>query len=240
MHPTQRERNNEEGIPKSGMNEADRANGRESSRKGEWSEGIKTHLAELPERWALALLYNFFLLTSLALAGLLLWKKKEFFSALYVLFSFQHFSMDFLLGVGSALLFLSLLYFLHKLHVVDLPENRYTRLLLYLVSKPFGPFLLSFTSSISEELLFRGFSLPFLATFIGPWLSLLIIALLFMALHIPQYGKRAIIHLFIFFVGTMLGLLFFWRETLWAPIFAHFFYNLVSSFWMRKLFRINN
>ncbi|WP_156920529.1 CPBP family intramembrane glutamic endopeptidase [Thermicanus aegyptius] len=194
----------------------------------------------MPKRWVLALLYNFFLLTSLGLAGLLLWKGKEFFSVLFALFSLQHFPMDFLLGVGSALLFLSLLYFLHKLHAVDLPENRYTRLLRYLVSKPFGPFLLSFTSSISEELLFRGFFLPFLATFIGSWLSLLIIALLFMALHVPQYGKKAIIHLFIFFVGIMLGLLFFRRETLWAPIFAHFFYNLASSFWMRKLFMKNN
>lgn len=88
-----------------------------------------------------------------------------------------------------------------------------------------GAALLAFQVS-SEELLFRGWLLPILAAKWGPWVGLLISALLFSGLH--QYGQPfQPVQFFNQALGGLLfGLLMLRSGTLIAPIMAHFAWNL--------------
>lgn len=188
-------------------------------------------------RWGQALFLNFMLLVGMGLIGILIWQRERSISYLHTLFTSDSFLFDFLLGMITALFLLFLLFFLHRLGLADLPKNRYTDLLRELVKKPSGPFFIALTSSISEEFLFRGVSLPLLQLLMPAWVSLVTISLLFMLLHIPQYAGRRAIHLYIFAVGLLLGLIFYWRGNLIAVIVAHFFYNLGGSYWLRRMDR---
>lgn len=185
-------------------------------------------------RWWQALLLNFLLMTGIGFLFTLVWKGEESIPYILSLLLSDAFLFDFTIGSLSALLLLLILMIMDRLGWAALPKNRYTDLLLQWVKEPAGPFLIALTASVSEEFLFRGVLLPLLILFMPAWPSLLSISLLFMLLHIPQYAGRWIIDLFIFASAILFGLFFLWRGNLIAPIFGHFFYNLGTSYWVRR------
>jgi membrane protease YdiL (CAAX protease family) len=99
----------------------------------------------------------------------------------------------------------------------------------YLVSL----FVMGLLPAISEEMLFRGGLQNFLTRATkNPWLSIVVVSILFSIVHFSVYG-----FLVRFFLGIVLGYIFYATGNLWLSITAHFFNNglIVSS-----IFFMNN
>ena len=90
--------------------------------------------------------------------------------------------------------------------------------------------------AIGEELLFRGY----LQQKLGNWLSnphtaILITAFLFSAIHFHFQGMIPR-----FALGVLLGYLFYWSNSLWLPILAHFVNNAQAVIFSFPLFKIDS
>jgi membrane protease YdiL (CAAX protease family) len=84
--------------------------------------------------------------------------------------------------------------------------------------------IMALIPAICEETLFRGGLQNFLTRSTKmPWLSILVISLIFSVVHFSFYG-----FLSRFFLGIMLGLLYYYSGRLWLSILAHFINNLVA------------
>jgi len=92
-----------------------------------------------------------------------------------------------------------------------------------------GDFIISlvvmgFLPAICEEALFRGGLQNFLTRSTRiPWLSIIIVSLLFSFAHLSFYG-----FLSRFFLGIVLGLIFQYSGKLWLCIIAHFLNNAIA------------
>jgi hypothetical protein len=93
-------------------------------------------------------------------------------------------------------------------------------------------FVIAFMAGISEEIFFRGVLQKSL--FEGTkniHVAIWITAILFSAFHLQFYGfiPRMV-------MGAALGYMFYWSQSLWVPIFAHFANNgtAVLFTWMEK------
>ena len=89
--------------------------------------------------------------------------------------------------------------------------------------------------AIGEELLFRGY----LQQKLGNWLSnphtaILITAFLFSAIHFHFQGMIPR-----FVLGVLLGYLFYWSNSLWLPILAHFVNNAQAVIFSYPLFKVD-
>ena len=81
--------------------------------------------------------------------------------------------------------------------------------------------IMAFLPALCEEALFRGGLQNFLTRSTKmPWLSIIIVSILFSAAHFSFYG-----FLSRFFLGVILGLLYQYSGRLWLNIIAHFFNN---------------
>jgi hypothetical protein len=90
--------------------------------------------------------------------------------------------------------------------------------------------------AIGEELLFRGY----LQQKLGNWLSnphsaILITAFLFSTIHFHFQGMIPR-----FVLGVLLGYLFYWSNSLWLPILAHFVNNAQAVILSYPLFKIDS
>ncbi|MDC0204395.1 CPBP family intramembrane metalloprotease [Flavobacteriales bacterium] len=90
--------------------------------------------------------------------------------------------------------------------------------------------------AIGEELLFRGY----LQQKFGSWLrnphtAILITAFLFSAIHFHFQGiiPRLVL-------GVLLGYLFYWSNSLWLPILAHFVNNAQAVIFSYPLFKVDS
>ena len=84
--------------------------------------------------------------------------------------------------------------------------------------------IMAFIPALCEEALFRGGLQNFLTRSTNiPWLSVLIVSLIFSVAHFSFYG-----FLPRFFLGIILGLLFHYSGRLWLSILAHFINNLAA------------
>ncbi|MGY4689444.1 CPBP family intramembrane glutamic endopeptidase [Salibacterium sp. K-3] len=137
-------------------------------------------------------------------------------------------------GAGAGLLFALLVLSLYYASLIKLPENTYMRLIQKLAGKKYGLFTIAVGAGAAEEFLFRGALLGITARYTGDTTALILISLLFMALHIPQYKGNPVIHTVVFMMGAVLGLLFLITEALWAPFTAHAVYNAVLTYLMKK------
>lgn len=93
--------------------------------------------------------------------------------------------------------------------------------------------------AIGEELLFRGFiQKQLIRSLRNPITGILLAALFFSLIHFQAQRFLAI-----FWLGTVLGLLYFWTKNLWVPIFAHFLNNgmqvVVAWFYQDDLQALN-
>jgi uncharacterized protein len=97
-----------------------------------------------------------------------------------------------------------------------------------LVMKSTGDYILSlivmgFVPAFCEETLFRGGLQNFLTRSTrSPWLAIIIVSCIFSAAHFSFYG-----FLFRFFLGIVLGLIYYYSGRLWLSILAHFINNAV-------------
>jgi membrane protease YdiL (CAAX protease family) len=95
--------------------------------------------------------------------------------------------------------------------------------------KNFGDYLLglvimAFLPALCEETLFRGGLQNFLTRSTrNPWLAILIVSALFSIVHLSFYGFLPRM-----FLGVILGLIFYYTESLWLCILAHFFNNAIA------------
>ncbi|MEM9050548.1 MAG: CPBP family intramembrane glutamic endopeptidase [Bacteroidota bacterium] len=84
--------------------------------------------------------------------------------------------------------------------------------------------IIALLPALGEEMIFRGLLLPILRKWTGNvhvavWVS----AFLFSALHFQFYGFLPRLVL-----GALLGYLFVWTKSLWAPVIAHFVNNALA------------
>ena len=90
--------------------------------------------------------------------------------------------------------------------------------------------------AFGEELLFRGLLQKSLFKKIGKiHISIFITALLFSAIHLHLDGLLPR-----FFLGIILGYLFYWSQSLWIPIIAHFINNAMAIIFSYPFFKSFN
>ena len=84
--------------------------------------------------------------------------------------------------------------------------------------------ILAFLPALCEETLFRGGLQNFLTRATKmPWLSIVIVSILFSAAHFSYYG-----FLSRFFLGVILGLLYQYSGKIWLNIIGHFLNNTIA------------
>ena len=82
-------------------------------------------------------------------------------------------------------------------------------------------FVIAFMAALSEELFFRGLMQRlFIDNKMNPHLAIWVTAILFSAIHVQFFGFAARMIL-----GAILGYLYLYSGTIWAPILAHFMNN---------------
>ena len=85
-------------------------------------------------------------------------------------------------------------------------------------------FIMAFLPALCEEALFRGGLQNLLTRSTRlPWLSIVIVSIIFSAVHFSWYG-----FLSRFFLGIVLGAIFHYSGRLWLCIIAHFFNNALA------------
>ncbi|HWR31931.1 MAG TPA: CPBP family intramembrane glutamic endopeptidase [Chitinophagaceae bacterium] len=84
-----------------------------------------------------------------------------------------------------------------------------------------GLVVMAFIPALCEEALFRGGLQNFMARWTRkPWLSIIVVSILFSALHFSFYGFLSRL-----FLGIVLGVLYEYSGKLWLTVIAHFFNN---------------
>jgi hypothetical protein len=90
--------------------------------------------------------------------------------------------------------------------------------------------------AIGEELLFRGYLQQKLSNWLSnPHTAILITAFLFSAIHFHFQGMIPR-----FVLGVLLGYLFYWSNSLWLPILAHFVNNAQAVIFSCPLFKVDS
>ncbi|GAK09342.1 hypothetical protein JCM19038_3172 [Geomicrobium sp. JCM 19038] len=138
------------------------------------------------------------------------------------------------IGLVSGLLMALLVTGVMVLTGTELPKNEMTELLEQIVRMPGGLLTISLGAGFAEEFLFRGVLVGLVIDVWPVWLVLTLNALLFMAVHVPQYRGKPLMHLTIFIMGLWLAFLFYWTSSLLAPIIAHAIYNGVLGYHLKK------
>ena len=139
------------------------------------------------------------------------------------------------LGIGFAA---SVLYFVVVFTVEKIYSGHTLTLLLYASASAWlVTFAQVFFSPISEEILFRGFVLPQLMDCMPFWKANMIQAILFTAMHWPNWvwvnGFQIwiiVTSVSIFILALFLGWLLRRTNSIWPPIVVHIINNFLASF----------
>ncbi len=90
----------------------------------------------------------------------------------------------------------------------------------------------SLAVGLVEEIPFRGLLLQDLQERYGSWIGIIVSSLLFLLIHFPGWlllglpGLYTIVFVFVF--GCIMSLLFKYTQSLWSPIIAHSFNDMLS------------
>lgn len=85
-------------------------------------------------------------------------------------------------------------------------------------------FIMAFLPALCEETLFRGGLQNFLSRSIkNPWAAIIIVSIIFSAVHLSYYGFFSRV-----FLGIMLGAIYHFSGKLWLSILAHFINNALA------------
>jgi len=91
------------------------------------------------------------------------------------------------------------------------------------------PFAVAFSVAIFEETLLRGIIFRIVEEKLGSYISLLISAIIFGAVHLINPDSSVISSICIGIVGFMFGASYIYSRSLWLPIAIHFSWNFVQS-----------
>jgi len=91
------------------------------------------------------------------------------------------------------------------------------------------PFAVAFSVAIFEETLLRGIIFRIVEVKFGSYISLLISAIIFGAVHLTNSDSSVISSICIGIVGFMFGASYIYSRSLWLPIAIHFSWNFVQS-----------
>jgi membrane protease YdiL (CAAX protease family) len=91
-------------------------------------------------------------------------------------------------------------------------------------------FLLLLLAALNEELVFRGFPLQILIDGVGKWPAMLILSVLFGALHISNPNSSALGTFNTIVAGILLSLAYVRTRSLWLPYAIHVAWNLGLGF----------
>ncbi len=87
-----------------------------------------------------------------------------------------------------------------------------------------GLFIMAFLPALCEETLFRGGLQNFLTRSTKmPWFSIIVVSIIFSAVHLSYYG-----FLSRFFLGIVLGVLYHYSGKIWLNILGHFLNNAIA------------
>jgi uncharacterized protein len=90
-------------------------------------------------------------------------------------------------------------------------------------------FLAMLLVSVGEEVAMRGYVQGQLAASFGPWIALLLSAVLFMAIHLGNPGLTPVAYLNLFLGGILLGLNYAFTRNLWFGIGLHLTWNFTQG-----------
>jgi membrane protease YdiL (CAAX protease family) len=127
------------------------------------------------------------------------------------------------LAVGLGAVFLSR-FAVHRLEWARVLHREFHAVVHELSSREI--FLLALTSSVAEELFFRGLLLP--------WVGLLPSTAAFAALHVRPQARFLPWTAMSFIVGLVMGLMYLHLHDLGGPIVAHFTINLLNLNYIAK------
>jgi membrane protease YdiL (CAAX protease family) len=91
------------------------------------------------------------------------------------------------------------------------------------------PLAVAFSVAIFEETLLRGIIFRIVEEKLGSYISLIISALIFGAVHILNPNSSAISSICIGIVGFMFGASYIYSRSIWLPIAIHFSWNFIQS-----------
>ncbi len=98
------------------------------------------------------------------------------------------------------------------------------------ISNVIIPFTIAFTVAVFEEILIRGIIFRIIEEKIGSYISLLISAIIFGALHLLNPNSTLISGLCVGIeAGLLLGAAYIYTRNLWFPIAIHFAWNFMQS-----------
>jgi membrane protease YdiL (CAAX protease family) len=98
------------------------------------------------------------------------------------------------------------------------------------VSNMITPFAIAFSIAIFEEILIRGIIFRIMEEKLGSYISLLISAIIFGALHLANPNSTVVSALCVGMeAGILLGVAYIYTRNLWFPIAIHFAWNFVQS-----------
>lgn len=98
------------------------------------------------------------------------------------------------------------------------------------VSSIIIPLTIAFTIAILEEILIRGIIFRVMEEKLGSYIALIVSALIFGALHLPNANSTLLSALCIAVeAGLLLGAAFMYSRNLWFPIALHFAWNFMQS-----------
>lgn len=98
------------------------------------------------------------------------------------------------------------------------------------ISNMITPFVIAFSVAIFEEILIRGIIFRIIEEKLGSYISLLISAIIFGALHLANPNSTIISALCVGMeAGILLGVSYIYSRNLWFPIAIHFAWNFVQS-----------
>ena len=98
------------------------------------------------------------------------------------------------------------------------------------ISNVIIPFTIAFTVAVFEEILIRGIIFRIIEEKLGSYISLLISAIIFGALHLLNPNSTLISGLCIGIeAGLLLGAAYIYTRNLWFPIAIHFAWNFMQS-----------
>lgn len=91
----------------------------------------------------------------------------------------------------------------------------------------FSLFVMAFLPALCEETVFRGGLQNYLFRWTNrPWLSIIIVSIIFSAVHFSFYGFLARV-----FLGIVLGVIYHYSGRLWLSVVAHFLNNAIIVTW---------
>lgn len=180
------------------------------------------------------IIYSNIVLGLLSLIGICIWQWGSAFTYIKSIFSIEHFWVHMALGIIVGIVLTAMVVVLHRWLNIKMLENKYIKMLKELIKQPYGPIVIGVFPGIFEELLFRGFLMPLAMSWFGVVWGVVIVSILFFALHLPQYHNNLPVNMIVLSVSFVLAILFLYTETLWAPILTHTIYNFTFSLFIKR------